>query len=403
VNPDDLVGLESILQAQRRVAPVIRDTPVQTSSSLSGLAGRAVLLKAEHLQRTGSFKIRGAFNRIDQLPPGVDVVAASAGNHAQGVALAATLTGRGATIFMPTGAAIPKVDATRSYGAEVRFEGDVVDDSIRSAQAYAATTGAVWVPPFDDAMIIAGQGTVGLEILAQAPEAEVVVVPVGGGGLLAGVAAAIKLSRPDIRVVGVEAAGAPTLSAALEAGRPIALPHMSTMADGIAVRSVSELTLAHAQAYVDDVVTVDDEEITRAMLLLVERAKSVVEPSGATSLAAILSGRVAGQGPAVAILSGGNVDPRLLTKLIEHGLSAAGRYLVPHLVIDDHPGALAALTSELAHLGLNVLDVEHHRSGRSLGLSKVEVTLTVETRNHAHHHEVLAALAGAGYRAVPAD
>jgi threonine dehydratase len=397
----DLVGLAQIRAAQERIAGVVRLTPVDHPDSLSLLAGRSILLKAEYLQRTGSFKIRGAYNRICQLPAGVDVVAASAGNHAQGVALAATRTGHHATIFMPRGAAIPKIDAARGYGAEVRLEGEVVDDSINAARAFAAETGAVWVPPFDDADIIAGQGTLGLELLEQAPEAEAVVIPVGGGGLLAGAAAAIKLSRPGMRVIGVEAAGAPTLTAALAGGHPVRLDTMATMADGLAARSVSELTLAHARAYVDDVVTVDEEEITRAMLLLIERAKAVVEPSGATALAAVLAGRVAGTGPVVAVLSGGNVDPLLLTKLIEHGLSAAGRYLVLQIVITDHPGALAALTAQLAQLELNVLDVEHHRSGRALGLTEVEVTVTVETRNAAHHLEVLAALAAAGYRAEP--
>jgi threonine dehydratase len=411
-----LIALEDLLAARDRVKPVIRATPVDRSDSLSRLAGRQVLLKPEHRQRTGSFKIRGAYNRIAQLPPGVAVVAASAGNHAQGVALAATLTGRLATIFMPRGATLPKVAATRTYGADVRLEGEVVDDSIALAQAFAAETGAVYIPPFDDPAVIAGQGTVGLELIEEAPDAQVVVVPVGGGGLLAGVAAALCLAngpvrvgpgaqlegpRPRVRIVGVEAAGAPTMTRALTVGRPVTLKRLATMADGIAVGSCSELTLAHAQAYVDEIVTVDEEEISQAMLLLVERAKAVVEPSGAASLAAILAGRVPGVGPAVAILSGGNVDPLLLTKLIEHGLSAAGRYLTLRIVMADRVGALAALTSELANLGLNVLDVEHHRSGRDLALSEVEVQVTVETRDSAHHTEVVNALAAAGFRAVP--
>lgn len=399
MNQTELTTLDELCAAAERVRPVIRVTPVHPSHSLSRLAGRRVVLKSEYAQRTGSFKIRGAYNRISQLPPGRDVVAASAGNHAQGVALAATLTGRRSTIFMPRGAAIPKTDATRNYGAEVRLEGEAVDDAMVAAKAFAGETGAVWVPPFDDPDIVAGQGTLGLEVLEQVPDAEVVVVPVGGGGLLSGVAAAVKLTRPEVRVVGVEAMGAPTLTRALAAGHPVRLEELSTMADGIAIRSVSERTLAHAQAFVDDVVLVDEEEMTRAILLLAERVKAVVEPAGAASLAAVLSGRVGGSGPVVPILSGGNVDPLLLTKLIEHGLSAAGRYLVLRIVIADHPGALAALTALLARMDLNVLDVEHHRSGRSLGLSEVEVMVTVETRNFAHHDEVLAALAEAGYRA----
>ncbi|MGI8753111.1 MAG: threonine ammonia-lyase [Acidimicrobiales bacterium] len=397
--PHALVTLADIEAARRRVAPVIRTTPVETTRSLSGMAGREVLLKTEYRQRTGSFKIRGAYNRIVQLPPGVDVVAASAGNHAQGVALAATLTGRHSTIYMPSGAALPKADATRAYGATVRMAGNTVDDAIEAAAAEAARSGAVLVPPFDDPDIIAGQATLGLELGDQAPDAEVIVVPVGGGGLLAGVAAALSATRQAARIVGVEAAGAPTLTAALDAGRPVTLDSMTTMADGIAVGAVSALTLAHAAAFVDDVVIVDEEEISRALLLLVERTKAVVEPAAATALAAILAGRVGGHGQAVAVLSGGNVDPLLLTKLINHGLAAAGRYLVLRIIIDDRPGALASLTAELARQGVNVLEVGHHRSGRALDLSEVEVLVTVETRNEAQGVEVIDALTGAGYRA----
>ena len=404
MTPAGLVTLDDLLAARDRVKPILRATPVDHSESLSRLAWRPVLLKPEQQQRTGSFKIRGAYNRISQLPAGIAVVAASAGNHAQGVALAASLTGRAATIFMPRGAALPKIEATRAYGATVRLEGETVDDSLALAKEFAAQRGAVFVPPFDDPDVIAGQGTVGLEILEEAPDAEVIVVPAGGGGLLAGVSAAVALSAPAgarPRVVGVEAAGAPTLTAALEAGRPVTLERLATMADGIAVGRCSDLTLAHAQAYVDEIVTVDEEEISQAMLLLVERAKAVVEPSGATSLAAIMAGRVGGDGPAVALLSGGNIDPLLLTKLIEHGLSAAGRYLTLRVVMADRVGALAALTNELARLGLNVLDVEHHRSGRDLAVAEVEVIVTVETRDLAHHDEVVDALSGAGYRVEP--
>jgi threonine dehydratase len=387
------------------LAPVLRPTPPIRSDSLSRLAGRPIILKPEQAQRTGSFKIRGAYNRIAGLPPGVEVVAASAGNHAQGVALAASLTHRPSTIFMPRGAALPKVAATRDYGAIVRLVGETVDECFEAAQAHAASTGAIYVPPFDDREVIAGQGTVGLELAEEAPDAEVVVVPVGGGGLIAGVAAALALATPSAgrrpRVIGVEASGAPTLTKALAAGHPVILDRYATMADGIAVGTCSALTLAHVQAYVDDVVTVDEEEISQAMLLLIERAKAVVEPSGAASLAAILAGRVPGQGPAVALLSGGNVDPLLLTKLIEHGLTAAGRYLALRIVMMDRPGALAALTTELARLSLNVLDVEHHRSGRSLELAEVELLVTVETRDVEHHREVLEALHAAGYRAQP--
>ena len=402
-----MISLDDLLAARERVKGVIRPTPVITSDSFSRLAGRPVLLKPEYHQRTGSFKIRGAYNRISQLPRGVPVVAASAGNHAQGVALAAEVTKRQATIFMPRNAALPKVAATRDYGATVRLEGEVVDDCIAVAEAFAVETGAVYVPPFDDVDVIAGQGTVGLELLEEAPDAEVIVVPAGGGGLLGGVSAAVALSPSPVgsgerpRVVGVEASGAPTITEALAAGYPVTLERLATMADGIAVARCSDLTLSLVERFVAEIVTVDEEEISQAMLLLIERAHAVVEPSGAASLAAILNGRVPGSGPAVAVLSGGNVDPLLLTKLIEHGLASAGRYLTLRIVMSDRVGALAALTTELARLGLNVLDVEHHRSGRDLAVAEVEVQVTVETRDFAHHGEVLEALAKQGYRVEP--
>jgi threonine dehydratase len=401
VTGPELVDYEAILAARERVKGVLRPTPIERSESISRLAGRPIVLKPEYRQRTGSFKIRGAFNRISQLPAGQPVVAASAGNHAQGVALAASLTHRAATIFMPTGAALPKVEATLAYGATVRLDGEVVDECIEMAKAFAAETGAVYVPPFDDLDVIAGQATIGIELAEEAPGAEVVVVPAGGGGLLAGVAAALRLGPSQFghrpRVIGVEAVGAPTLTAALEAGHPVTLDRVSTMADGIAVARCSDLTLAHARAFVDEIVTVDEEEISRAMLLAVERAKAVVEPAGAVALAAVMADRVPGTGPAVVILSGGNVDPLLLTKMINHGLSAAGRYLTLRIVMPDRVGALASLTAELARLRLNVLDVEHHRSGLPLAVSEVEVQVTVETRDRAHHDDVVRALKDRGY------
>jgi len=393
-----VIGIRDIEQARQRVAPVIRATPVDHSDSLTQLAGRRVILKPEYFQRTGSFKIRGAYNLISRLEPGTHVVAASAGNHAQGVALAATLTHHRSTIFMPVGAPLPKLDATRGYGATVRLEGEVVDDCMVLAKQYAAATGATYVPPFDDPLILAGQGTVGLELAEEAPEADVVVVPVGGGGLIAGVATALAHTRRGTKVIGVEAAGAASMKASVAAGHTVALDRVATMADGIAVKSACDLTLAHAQAYVDDLVTVDEEEISRAMLLLLERAKAVVEPAGAAGLAAILAGRIPGSGPVVAVLSGGNVDPLLLIKLIDHGLTAAGRYLMLRIVVSDRPGALAELTGSLARMGLNVLDVEHHRSGLTLAVDEVEVTITVETRDPSHRHQVVTDLQEAGYR-----
>ncbi|MGH9281934.1 MAG: threonine ammonia-lyase, partial [Acidimicrobiales bacterium] len=332
-----MIGLPEVEAARDRLKAVVRPTPVERSHSLSRLAGRPVLLKPEHRQRTGSFKVRGAYNFLAALGDGEspEVVAWSAGNHAQGVALAASLTGRRATVFMPATASIPKVEATRSYGATVQLAGITLDECRAAADAHAAETGAMIVPPFDHPLVIAGQGTVGLEVAEEAPEVTTVVVPVGGGGLVSGVAAALKAVRPGCRVIGVEPVGAATVRTSLDAGECVTLPSLSTMADGIAVKRCSDLTLAHIRALVDDVVTVEEDEISRALLLLLERAKALVEPAGATALAAVLAGKVDGDGPVLAILSGGNVDPQLLTRIIDHGLSAAGRYLILRVILQD--------------------------------------------------------------------
>jgi threonine dehydratase len=367
-----VIDRSDVVEAAARVADVIRATPVHSAHAISKVVGRPVLFKPEHRQRTGSFKIRGAYNRISRLDPATTpaVVAASAGNHAQGVALAATRTGIPATIFMPASVSLPKLLATRDYGATVELVAGTVDDAIAAALAHADATGAVWVPPFDDPFIIAGQGTIGLELVEEAPEGATIVVPVGGGGLLAGIAVAVAGSGR--RVIGV---------------RPV--DPRATMADGVAVRDTLALD--------EEIVTVSEEDISRAMLLLLERAKAVVEPAGALGLAALLAGVVPGDGPAVAVLSGGNVDPMLLTRLVEHGLTAAGRYLVLHVVLADRPGQLAALSSSIAELGANVLSIEHHREGVGLALGDAQVRLTLEAQDRAHGDALIAALRAAGF------
>lgn len=360
--------------------------------------------KPEQFQRTGSFKIRGAFNKIAAIAAeGADgeVVAASAGNHAQGVALAATLNGLRSVVFMPEGASLPKVEATRHYGAEVRLEPGSVDDAIAAAKDYSKASGACYVPPFDDPLVIAGQATVGTEIAAEVPQAGIVVVPVGGGGLVAGVATGLRAAGCRARVIGVEAAGAPAMLRALDQGKPVTLEATDTMADGIAIRCVSELTLEHAKALAERVVTVDEEQISRAVLLLLERCKWVVEPAGAVPLAALLAGAVPGDGPVVLVLSGGNVDPLLLTRIVEHGLTAAGRYLTIRVVLADKPGALAALAASVGELGLNLVSVEHRRSGAPVGVSEAEVQLMLETRDPAHRDAVVPALRARGFRVRP--
>lgn len=397
-----MIGIADIELAAERLVGVVRPTPATRSRTLSSVTGRDVWLKPEHLQRTGSFKIRGAYNRISTLAESGGasaVVAGSAGNHAQGVALAARLSGLQATVFMPLDAPHPKVEATRSYGAEVIQLGESVDDCIAEAREHSERTGSVFVPPFDDSLVVAGQGTVGLELVSEVPDAEVVVVPIGGGGLIGGIAAAVRARHPGTRVVGVEPVGAASMAAAIAAGGLVTLDTLSTMADGIAVRTVSELTLELAREHVSDVLTVDEEEISRAVLLLLERCKWVVEPAGATALAAVLSGKVQGRGPAAVVVSGGNVDPLLLTRLIEHGMASSGRYVILRVVLPDRPGSLAALTAALAELRLNVLSVDHHRRSSLLAVDQTEVLVTLETRDPEHRDKLVPFLEQRGFTA----
>jgi threonine dehydratase len=395
---ETLVTVSDILEARERIASVVRRTPLTSVESIDRACGATVLLKEEYRQRTGSFKIRGAYNHISRLAPGTRVVAASAGNHAQGVALAAQIAGLEAVVFMPSNASLPKVQATRDYGAEVRFASGALDDAVVAAKQWAVAHDAVFVPPFDDPFVIAGQGTLGLELYEQAPEACTVLVPVGGGGLLSGVAVAYRAVSPGTRLIGVEAAGAASMVASLAAREPRTLSSLTTICDGIAVKSPSALTLAHVRDLVDDVVVVDDDAIGEALVVLLERAKAVVEPSGAVGLAAVMSGLVRSDEPIAVVLSGGNVDSLLLSKLIEHGLSQAGRYLRMRIEVPDRPGSLGTVALALGELGLNVLDVEHHREGLSrLDLDEVELAVTVETRGPDHRDEALAELARRGF------
>ncbi|MCX6397934.1 MAG: threonine ammonia-lyase [Propionibacteriales bacterium] len=397
----DLIGLAEIEAAAVLLDGVAVNTPMQESRWLSGLLGGPVLLKCENLQRTGSFKIRGAYVRMSKLSEAErsrGVVAASAGNHAQGVALAAQLLGISATVFMPEGAPIPKVKATLGYGADVVFAGSTVDEALIEAGRYAERAGAVLIHPFDHRDIVAGQGTCGLEILAQAPGVETVLVPTGGGGLVAGIALAIKAVRPEVRVIGVQAEGAAAFPGSLRAGVPVALATMSTMADGIAVARPGAVPFAAISSLVDGFVTVSEESISRALVLLLERAKLVVEPSGAAAVAAVLDDPGAFGGSAVAVLSGGNVDPLLLAKLVQHGLASAGRYLNIAVRIPDRPGGLATLLGQLAEQRVNVLEVGHERTSVSLSVDEVEVHVQLETRGPEHAEAVLAGLREHGYR-----
>lgn len=381
----------------------MRRTPVVASRILSDLTGHEVRLKCENLQRTGSFKPRGAYNRIarldaDQRARGV--VAASAGNHAQGVAWAASQVGITSTVFMPVGVSLPKLVATKAYGATVHLVGNTVDEALTSAREFAARTGATLIHPFDHLDIVAGQATLGTELLQQMPDVGTIVIPTGGGGLLAGVAAAVKLTKPDVRVIGVQAEGAAAWPASLEAGHPIALTSMSTMADGIAVGLPGSVPFDHVQGWVDDVVTVSEDALSRALVLCIERAKLIVEPAGAAAVAALMthSAEELGlTGSVCAVLSGGNIDPLLLTHVITHGLRAGGRYLAVRVTISDKPGGLTGVLGVVRDAGASVVDVVHSRTGGRLGLEEVDVMLTVETRGPDHRGTVLDALGAAGY------
>ena len=327
-------------------------------------------------------------------------MAASAGNHAQGVALAAQLLGIRSTVFMPEGAPIPKERATRGYGADVVFEGRVLEESLAAARRFAESTGAVLIHPFDHVDIVAGQGTLGLEVLEQVPDARTVLVPTGGGGLLAGTALAIKAQRPDVHLVGVQAAGAAAYPDSLKEGHPVQLAAMKTMADGIAVGLPGEIPFAEVCAHVDEFRTVSEESLSRALLALAERAKMVVEPAGAAAVAALLDTPNDFAGPVVAVLSGGNIDPLLLGKVIRHGMAAAGRYLNLHVTIPDSPGGLAQLLTEVSAAGANVIEVAHERISPALLLDEVEVQLQLETRGGDHSEQLLTRLRERGYRVI---
>ena len=394
------VGSDNVVAARKLLRDVISETPVLHSRVLTETVAGPVYLKCENLQRTGSFKVRGAYVRIARLSDAErarGVVAASAGNHAQGVAFAAGLLGCTATVVMPEGAPLPKVAATRGYGAQVVLHGSCVEDALAEALAYAERTGAVFIHPYDHPDVVAGQGTLGFEIVEQCPQARTVIVPVGGGGLAAGVAVAVKDLDPAISIVGVQAEAVAPYPGSLAAGHPVSVQAKPTMADGIAVSRPGDLPFSIVSELAERVVTVSEESLSRGLLLCLERVKQVVEPAGAAGVAALLEHSRHFVPPVVVVLSGGNIDPLLLSKLLQHGLTAAGRYLAFRCRLPDHPGSLAKLLGDLAGLGANVLEVGHERLGPRLHVDEAEVVLVVETRGPAHCEELIAALRAAGY------
>jgi threonine dehydratase len=381
-------GLPEIEQAHERLGGVARVTPVFPSETLSRLAGRSVRLKAENLQRTGSFKIRGAYTKLSNLEPerlAAGVVAASAGNHGQAVAWAARQLGAPAHIFMPHDSPMAKVDATRSYGAEVELSGLTFEETLEEALSYVEQTEGTFVHPYEDTHVIAGQGTIGLELAEQVQELETVVIPIGGGGLASGISLALRAVRPGLRIVGVQAAGC----------RPGGSGY--TIADGIAVKQPGELTMDILRETLDEIVAVDDEQIAEAIVLLVERTKLVVEGAGAVAVASILAGLAGGSGPVLALLSGGNIDASLMVQVMRRGLAIHGRYLVLRTRVLDRPGELAKLLELLAGERVNVVEVEHQRETAGVPVGYTGVELTLLTRDPEHREQLLALMRGWGY------
>jgi threonine dehydratase len=404
---NDTPTLAEFEDAAQALRGIITRTPLDESLHLTELLGVPVNLKLENLQRTGSFKIRGASHRLSRLTAeerARGVVAASAGNHAQGVALAAQQLGIPATIFMPLGVPVPKLLATRGYGAEVILEGATVETPLRLAAEFAERTGAVLIHPFDHRDIIVGQGTLGLELIEDMPDLDTIIVGIGGGGLAAGVAAAVKARAAaegrDVRIIGVQAHNSAAYPSSLAAGYPMQVETTPTMADGIAVARPGDLPFELIRRYVDEVVTVTEDDIARALLVLLERAKQVVEPAGAVGVAAILAGKIQATGPTVTILSGGNIDPLLLQRVVAHGLSASGRYMSLRIPLPDRPGQLARVSELLAQVGANVIEVLHTRHGQGLQISEVILQLSVETRGAEHRALVIRTLEDAGFVAT---
>lgn len=390
--------LADLEAARARIAGIARVTPVYPSETLSRLAGRPVQLKAENLQRTGAFKIRGAVNTIHSLSAderAAGVIAASAGNHGQAVAWAAREAGIAATVFMPQDSPMAKVDATRNYGARVELAGAGFDESLAAAQEEVDATGATFVHAFEDERVIAGQGTIGLELAEQLPDTRTLVIPIGGGGLAAGIAIALRSVRPGVRLVGVQAENMCPFAGGTE--------HRYTIAEGIAVKQPGALTSSILRDALDDVVTVTDEQISHAIVLLLERTKLLVEGAGAASVAAVLAGKAGGEGEVGVVLSGGNIDPTLLIQVMRHGLTQAGRFLVVRTRLGDRPGELIKLLQHVAEERANVVSVEHHREGMRLPIGQTEVELTLAMRDEEHCDELRSALTERGYEVERLD
>jgi threonine dehydratase len=396
-----LLPFALIREAAERLEKRVRRTELIFSHHFSEHLGRPVFFKCENLQRTGSFKIRGALNFLLSQPrEGLSrgVITASAGNHGQGVAFAARLLGVQSLVFMPENTPLQKVNAVREYGAETVLTGKNFDEAYAAATARQKETGSLFVHPFEDPLVMAGQGTIGLEILAELPDVSTIIVPIGGGGLISGIATAVRETRPDVRIIGVEASTAPAVHYSLKKARLMEAPTTMSLADGIAVKRPGENAFRIIRALVDDVVLVEEEEIAQAIVVLLERGKLLVEGAGAVSLAALLHGRIAcSQGKTVCLLSGGNIDVKTISRVVERGLVAGGRYLKLKVELEDIPGSLARLAAEVAAVRANIFYINHDRRSLSLPLGRTEVILELETRGFEHIRDIVAHLEGKGY------
>ncbi|MFW5982153.1 MAG: threonine ammonia-lyase [Halanaerobiaceae bacterium] len=399
-----VLSIEQIREARENLKGIINKTDMYHSGTLSNISNNKIYMKAENLQKTGSFKIRGAYNKIRKLcteERNCGVIASSAGNHAQGVALAASKNNIQATIVMPVHAPLAKIAATKNYGGRVILHGETYDETYEKALELQKTSGATFIHPFDDPAVIAGQGTIGLEILEQLPETEIVLVPIGGGGLISGIAYTIKSLKPKIKIIGVEASKAASMKASIEAGEISEIDSVSTLADGISVKIPGEITFPICQKYVDDIITVDEEEISSAILFLLERSKLIVEGAGATAVAAIMEKKInCSNKVVVPVLSGGNIDVNIISRIIERALIKAGRKYTLKTAIQDKPGSLSRLLSEVATLDLNIISINHRRYQPDVALDFSEVAIEIETRNEEHAEEVCNYLEKKGYKLI---
>lgn len=397
---DIAVTFEMIQDAQKALKGIVHYTNLQYSQTYTDFLGHEVYLKPENLQKTGSYKIRGAYNRLRSLTEEEKVrgvVTASAGNHAQGLALAARMAGVKATVFMPKSGSLAKMEATRGYGAEVITIGNNFDETTKEAKEWQKESNALFISPFDDDYIISGQGTVGLEILEECPDVKNIIVPIGGGGLISGLSLAVKHLKPDTKIIGVQASGSPAIYNSYKKGHLTFMEASNTIADGINIKRPAQRTFDIIQKYVDEVVTVDDEEISESMLYLIERSKLVVEPSGAVGLATLLNKKTKLEGKTVIVLSGGNVDTKTINSILQRGLVKAGRYLKFITTISDSPGALYKLLGLLFELNANILNINHDRLKTTLKLGQTEVEISVETINKEHNESIIVGLKSQGY------